>query len=139
MFETAQDEANRDIVNDIANLPAEAWPVLAVFPVAPNGTDSHEHDEYNSKLEKWGAENLLTIPYLKHKIEGDYQDSHFNRTLEAVWLQNGDANFVDHSLAFEKLTRVFVYVASLPLHCGQSHLSVPSNIITHAFFYQSRE
>lgn len=119
IFEAAQDVAHQKVIGNITSIQPEGWPLLPALPAVIQNPSPSQELISNQELKKWGDENLMTIPLLKRQIAARYTNMHFTETLETVFLQRNHPTFFDKPVAFEDLSRSYVYLASFPLECGE--------------------
>lgn len=121
-FESASDEAHAKVLSAIANLDAESWPTIASPPVQPHDATPAQQKDYHQQLQNWFNDNLFTIPVLQFGIKAQYQDMFYIEMLDAVYLKLAKSSFAKDPLAFENLTRAFLYRVALPAECSESPL-----------------
>lgn len=105
----------------------------------PDSNSNYALNVYDSALKQWAEVNvsrcvlrfysqtsvvltpfsqLFTIPGLKHDIEEGYSEMHFEETLAKVYENNDHPQYANTTVAFQYLSRSFLYFISLPESCG---------------------
>lgn len=143
IWRSAEHIAHGIVINNITSRIVQVWPTLPPLPLilSQNATTA-EKNAYNSEMVAWGDTNLLIIPKIQYKIRTEYDSMHYREAVAEVNLRREDSEFANNSVAFQHLSRAFMYRSSLPGRCSKYSLCLAQviDILTILIFcsYSSR-
>lgn len=117
LFEWAQNVSHAQVIANATTLDIDEWPIMPPLPDTVDYPTPEQELAFNEEFTKWSHENLMTIPRIKHAMTDRYIDMHFKQTMDVLKQRADHPQFVNDSVAFEILSRVFLLRMSLPVYC----------------------